>query len=353
MAQIRERSRKDGSKSYLARIRLQGYPDVTATFGRLTDAKRWVQMTEVDLRSGIYLKTAEAKKHTLAQTIDRYIKDVLSHRPETLKSNKSQLSFWRDNLGDLLLADLSSARIVEIRDQLANELTVRKTKRSPARVNRYLAALSSVLTTASREWEWMDDNPLRKVSKLKEPKGRVRYLNDEEREALLQAAKESGNKHLYLALVMALSTGARRKEIWDLSWRDVDLKRGFLSLLKTKNGEVRTVPIQGLGLELLRNHSKLRRLDTDLLFPSQRNPKRSMDFRVPFEKALDKAGIEDFTWHDLRHSCASYLAMNGAPMRTIAEILGHKSLAMVHRYSHLSPEHLKDAVSGMNEKIFG
>ena len=145
-------------------------------------------MTEVDLRSGIYLKTAEAKKHTLAQTIDRYIKDVLSHRPETLKSNKSQLSFWRDNLGDLLLADLSSARIVEIRDQLANELTVRITRRSPARVNRYLAALSSVLTTASREWEWMDDNPLRKVSKLKEPKGRVRYLNDEEREALLQAA---------------------------------------------------------------------------------------------------------------------------------------------------------------------
>ena len=185
----------------------------------------------------------------------------------------------------------------------------------------------------------MDDNPLRKVSKLKEPKGRVRYLNDEEREALLQAAKESGNKHLYLALVMALSTGARRKEIWDLSWRDVDLKRGFLSLLKTKNGEVRTVPIQGLGLELLRNHSKLRRLDTDLLFPSQRNPKRSMDFRVPFEKALDKAGIEDFTWHDLRHSCASYLAMNGAPMRTISEILGYKSLQMVHHYFHLSPEH--------------
>ena len=133
----------------------------------------------------------------------------------------------------------------------------------------------------------------------------------------------------------------------------MDLKRGFLSLLKTKNGEVRTVPIQGLGLELLRNHSKLRRLDTDLLFPSRIDPKRSIDFRVPFEKALDKAGIEDFTWHDLRHSCASYLAMNGAPMRTIAEILGHKTLAMVHRYSHLSPDHLKEAVSGMNQKIFG
>ena len=71
----------------------------------------------------------------------------------------------------------------------------------------------------------------------------------------------------------------------------------------------------------------------------------------PFEKALKDAGIEDFTWNDLRHSCASYLAMNGVPLRTIAEILGHKSLQMVHRYSHLSSEHLKDAVQGMNQKI--
>ena len=66
-----------------------------------------------------------------------------------------------------------------------------------------------------------------------------------------------------------------------------------------------------------------------------------------------QVGIEDFSWHGLRHSCASYLAMNGVPMRTIAEILGHKTLDMVHRYSHLSPEHLKEAVSGINEKIFG
>ena len=353
MAQIRERTKKDGSKTYLVRIRIKGQPDVSATFSRLTDAKRWAQFTEVEMRSGAYLKTSEAKKHTLNETIERYVRDVLVHSPQTFRTYKSQLEYWKESLGQLSLADLTTARIVEERDRLANQLTRKKTKRSPARVNRYLAALSTVLTTAYKEWEWLDDNPLRKVSKFIEPKGRVRYLDEDERKALLKACQESDNKELYLCVLMALSTGARRQEIWDLKWKDIDLKEGFITFYTTKNGEIRSVPIQGLGLENLRKYSKVRRLDTDYLFPSKINPKKSINFRQPFEKALKEAGIEDFTWHDLRHSCESYLAINGVPLRTIAEILGHKSLQMVHRYSHLSSEHLKDAISDMNQKYFG
>ena len=136
---------------------------------------------------------------------------------------------------------------------------------------------------------------------------------------------------LYLAVLMALSTGARRKEIWDLKWGDINLNKGFITFEETKNGKTRTVPLQGLGLDCLREYSSIRRIDTDLLFPSKFNPEKSIDLRAPFIKALKEAKIDDFTWHDLRRSCASYLTMNGVPARTIAEILGHSSLQMVSR----------------------
>ena len=106
MAQIRERTKKDGSKTYLVRIRIKGQPDVSATFSRLTDAKRWAQFTEVEMRSSTYLKTSEAKKHTLNETIERYVRDVLVHSPQTLRTYKSQLEYWKESLGQLSLADL-------------------------------------------------------------------------------------------------------------------------------------------------------------------------------------------------------------------------------------------------------
>ena len=152
--------------------------------------------------------------------------------------------------------------------------------------------------------------------------------------------------------MIALSTGARRMEVWGLRWSDVDLNKGFMTLKETKNNETRSVPIQSIALDLLRNHSKVRRIDTDRIFPSKTNPENPFDFRNPFQKALKKAQIEDFSWHDLRHSCASYLVMNGVQLRTVAEILGHKTFQMVMRYSHLSPDHLKEAVLGMNKKMF-
>ena len=142
-------------------------------------------------------------------------------------------------------------------------------------------------------------------------------------------------------------------EVWGLNWRDIDLQRGFIILLHTKNEDPRSIPLRGHALELLKEKSKVRRLDTDLLFPSKKNPRNPFDFRAPFVRALKEARIEDFRWHDLRHSCASYLAMEGVPMRTIAEILGHRTLQMVQRYTHLSPEHLAEAVGNMNRKIFG
>ena len=127
-------------------------------------------------------------------------------------------------------------------------------------------------------------------------------------------------------------------------------KKGTFS--ETKNDEFRSVPLEGHPRELLLEHYRIRREDSDIVFPSKKNPAVSYDFRNPWKKALVVAEVEDFRWHDLRHSCASYLAMNGVPMLTIAEILGHKTLSMVQRYTHLSKEHLTEAISDMNHKIF-
>jgi integrase len=352
MAQIRERVTKSGKKSYLVRIRIKGFDEVTATFSRKTDATRWAQEEEVKMRSGRYLSVAEASRHTLSDAIRRYCDQVLIHNEKTLENYRHHLGFWRERIGNKLLSEVTTPLIAQLRDELKSEVTVRGKLRSSGTVNRYLAALSAVLSTASNEWQWIELNPVRKVKKFTEPKGRVRFLSDDERESLLDACRNSDSRGLYLAVIIALSTGARRMEVWGLKWSDVDLKKGILYFKDTKNKETRSVPIEGVTLELLRDFSRVRRIDTERIFPSKTNPENPFDFRSPFLKALKEAQVDDFTWHDLRHSCASYLVMNGVQLRTVAEILGHKTFQMVMRYSHLSPDHLKDAISGMNRTIF-
>ena len=352
MASIQER-KKNGKPSYTAKIRLKGHQPVFQTFTRKTDAVRWASQTEAAITEGRFFKTAESQKHTLSDLIQRYIRDVLPRKAKVYVEYASQLKWWEEQIGDVRLSDLSTALISEKRDLLSRTITNRKKQMSPARVNRYMAALSTALNTSIREWEWMEDNPMRKISKLKEPRGRVRSLSKEEREHLLAACKGSVNNNLYLAVVLALSTGARQQEIWGLRWSEVNFETGFITFTETKNDEFRSVPLKGHACELLLEHYRIRRKDSDIVFPSKKNPAVSYDFRNPWKKALVVAEVEDFRWHDLRHSCASYLAMNGVPMLTIAEILGHKTLSMVQRYTHLSTEHLTEAISDIDKKMFG
>jgi len=169
----------------------------------------------------------------------------------------------------------------------------------------------------------------------------------------LAACRESRSPDLYLAVVLALSTGARQQEILGLKWKDVDLERKVAVLHETKNGERRVLPLAGVALEMLRERKQETSRSDDLIFPGRTDKTQPVDLRTPFETALKKAQIEDFRWHDLRHSAASYLAMNGASLAEIAEILGHKTLAMVKRYAHLSEQHTASVVERMNERIFG
>jgi integrase len=350
MATIKNRTAKDGTPRYTAEVRLKGYPAQTATFKRLTDAKKWVQDTESAIREGRHFKTVESKKHTLADLVDRYIKDIFPTKPKQVKSQKRQLLWWREQLGDYALADITTASLTQCRDKLLTEINSKGVVRNPATVVRYMAALSHAYTIAVTEWQWLESNPMRNVKKPKESRGRVRYLSDSERASLLAACKD---KTLYLCVILALATGMRQSELMGLKWQDVSLKDGYIILHETKNGSRRRVPLSGHGLELLREHAKVRRLDTDLLFPSKTKAHTPINLRYTWLKTLNDAGIDDFHWHDLRHSTASYLAMNGASLAEIAEILGHKTLQMVKRYAHLSDGHVSNVVASMNAKIFG
>lgn len=353
MATIQERKAKNGSINYRVQVRLKGHPNQTASFKRKTDAKKWAAQTETAIREGRHFKTSESKRRTLGDLVTRYTKQVLPNKPKSFKKQSSQLQWWVEQLGSYTLADITPALIIEQRDKLSNGITIRGIKRNNATVNRYLAALSHVFTIAVREWGWVNSSPVIQISNLPEARGRVRFLSDDERQRLLEACKESSCKELYLLVVLFLSTGARRMEILGLLWSDIDLNRKVIILSDTKNGETRLLPIQGLAHKLISDYANIKHIHSGLVFPSRHNANKPLEIRSPWEAALKKANIKDFRLHDLRHSAASYLAMNGATLSEIAEVLGHKTLQMVKRYSHLSEAHTASVVASMNEKIFG
>ena len=198
----------------------------------------------------------------------------------------------------------------------------------------------------------MHENPFPKISKPKESRGRVRFLSEDERQRLLAACRQSRNKYVHIVVVLALSTGGRRGELLNLRWPDVNLKRGLLTFRETKNGETRSVPLTSYALDILTQLAQMRRPDTTLLFPDATG-KRPLSIRDAFEEAVKRAGVVNFHFHDTRHTFASYLAMNGASLMEIAEVLGHKTLQMVRRYAHLSEAHTAGVVARMNAAIFG
>lgn len=353
MANIEKRETPDGNITFRVKVRLRGHPVQSATFDRLTDAKKWAQDTESNIRNRRHFKYSEAKKHTLADLIDRYLVWVEKRNPKRHKDIEPRLKWWKTQLGHCLLADLNKAIIAEKLEKLAATPTSIGKQRAAGTVNRAATILSHAITVAVNEWEWMQDHPMRRIRKMPEPRGRVRFLSDDERKALLAACKESETKHLYMLVILALSTGARRGEIMNLKWPDINFERKVITLHETKNGERRLLPLTGLALTLLREYAKDKEGQKGLVFASAANPKKPFEFRTSWETAVKRAGIVNFRFHDLRHSAASYLAMNGATPAEIAEVLGHKTLQMVKRYAHLSEAHTHAVVASMNEKIFG
>ena len=158
--------------------------------------------------------------------------------------------------------------------------------------------------------------------------------------------------HSYAIVVLAIATGMRRGELVPLRWDQVDFTRNTITLHDTKNRERRAIPLVGLALELLRGLNHVRRIDTDLVFPSTTVAK-PFDITKAWRTAIAGSGLSDFRFHDLRHTAASYLAKGGATPIDIAAVLGHKTLAMVKRYAHLSESRVRDILADMNQRAFG
>jgi len=328
---------------YRVQVRLRGFPPVGATFERKTDAKEWAQATEAAMRDGTYFPQREAKRRTVRDLVTRQLDSVRTRRPHDHERQQWLLGWWREQLGEYALAQVTPALIAKQRDELLKS-------RSPATVNRYLAALSKAFSNAVREWHWVHENPVRRVAKETEPQGRVRFLSDAERAALLSGCRQSELPELHLIVLLALTTGMRRGELLGLRWPDVDLERRLIVLNKTKNRERRSVPIVPEVVALLREHAKVRRLDSDLLFPG--NGSRPMDIDRAWYVAVRAAEIKELRFHELRHTAASYLAMSGATTAELAAVLGHKTLAMVKRYAHLSDQHTEAVLERMTDKFF-
>lgn len=348
---IDKRVGKDGTISYRARVRVKGHPPITKTFNSYTLAKKWKKNTEVEIDAGRYFDKLESQKHTLGEAIDRYIELVLPRKPKNASNVEQHLLWWKRQLGDYTLHSLKPSLVAEMRDFLTSDQTYRGKKRSPATVVRYLSSLSHLFTIAINEWGWLTENPIRKINKPKISNSRVRFLSDEERARLLDACQRSRCPVLYLAVLLALATGMRYSEVMKLTRKDIDLDLGVITLYETKNGEVRSIPLVGAPWHLVKAHVERLPANSSLLFPSPNNPKRPIDIRSAWEKAVKDANIQDFRFHDLRHTTASYLAMNGHSLLDIATLLGHKDLQMTKRYAHLSQEYKKRMVSTMVEKI--
>jgi integrase len=350
MATIRERKGKRGTV-YQVGVRVRGGPPVWKSFGRKSDATRWATSTEAAIQEGRHLPFTESRRRTVGDLVERFISDILAQR--ILRDRKRlsrQLHWWRDQLGPSTpLAEVTPARLVEARDLLLRGGTISGRPATPATTKRYLAILSRALSVAEKEWFWLEDNPCRRVPRPTEPRGRVRFLSDDERKRLLEACRSSDEPRLYPLVMLALSTGARQGEIMGLRWPDIDLPRGVAVLHQTKNGERRSVPITGPAEKLMHELNKVRRIDTDLIFASRRGNPRFP--RQAWNRAVEQAELEDFNFHDLRHTAASYLAMSGATLAEIAEVLGHKTLAMVKRYSHLTEAHTRGVLSRMTAML--
>jgi integrase len=156
---------------------------------------------------------------------------------------------------------------------------------------------------------------------------------------------------LNLIVQLALSTGMRYSEVMKLTKADVDCDSGVITLGETKNGEVRSIPLDDHQLELFKDHCQTITADHALLFPSPNNPKKPIDIRSAWENVVRDANILNFRFHDLRHTTASYLAIEEHSLLDIATLLGHKDLQMTKRYAHLSQEYKKKMVSTMMSKI--
>jgi integrase len=212
---------------------------------------------------------------------------------------------------------------------------------SPATRNRYQAAFSLVFRVAVDN-EKLTVNPASRIKRKAEHNDRIRFLSDAEEKKLTEAIKSKW-LHYLPAFLVSIHTGMRAGEQFNLDWRDVSLERKLITLTKTKAGKTRHIPLNVIALDALRQLAKKHGRIGYVFVNSEGGQLRSG--RDWFEPAVAEAKLKDYTWHCNRHTFASRLVMAGVDIRTVAQLLGHSTIQMTMRYSHLAPEHSQAAVN--------
>ncbi len=348
MATITKRKTPKGVISYLAQVRIRPFRPTSKTFPTLAEAKHWAKQLEEDLKrqrkQGAV--SSDVTRLTVSELIDQFLADPDTKTLRYYDTLEILLAWWANHCGSTRVLDLNVLTLRKAREKLHNG-------RTPATVNRYLSALRSC-------WNWgraaglvpQDHNwPTRLL--LKEDNERQRYLTDKELKKLIEAAKDHSTT-MHAAIVLSVASGLRQGELLNLKWQDIDLDAQRIRILRTKTGQARTVFLLASAVEALRTLKRDSVVSTEAVFLGQNGvPLNRGTIRIRWLPIRDATGLKNFRWHDLRHSCASFLAQNGATLLEIASVLGHRSTSVTRRYAHLVEGAPVTGHDVLNEKLRG
>jgi integrase len=298
-------------------------------------AETVLQKKKVEIAEGKHLDVKKEQKIKFEDFANEYL-EIHSKLKKSYNTDCKIAGLLKKIFGGKYLYEITSLDVEKFKSSRAKEV-------SPSTVNRALAVLKSMFNRAI-VWKKAEHNPCRAVTMFKENNQRLRFLEKEEISRLL----ENSSEHLKPILILALNTGMRKGEILNLKWRDIDIKRGIIHLYDTKNGEAREIPMNEITQKTI--IGVLKNPESQYVFCNKEG-KPYGNVRKSFATALKKAGIADFCFHSLRHTFASQLVMSGIDLNTTRELLGHKSLTMTLRYSHLSCNHKKRAVDVLEQRL--
>lgn len=349
--------------TYRAFIRRKGFASKSKVFSSKAQAREWLRNEEADT---VLVKAGKGYGTTFADIIEAFTK-----APPTRGTkfwHPSQLEFWKDEFGEMKVGEISrgeiNAAVAKLQQKPAMRRTIDGAMKEQGRpisastVNRYLATLSSVLNFCINR-EIIDIHPLKagKVRKLKENPGRRRILSTEEEQKLYAAAEGCSWPSMRLYLRMLLTTGARKSEVLNLRWRDVHVDDSVAVIPTSKNGEARALPLVSDVKAALIEAQKAKPENSDFVFFDPRHPEQPKNIDAVWRKVRERAGLlndrddkaDRVVLHTTRHTTATKLLRNGANIAQTANITGHKTLAMLKRYTHLAAQ---DAVD-LAEKLLG
>ena len=294
-----------------------------------TEAKAALEARKGEIRTGkFHLK--EEKRILFEKFAGEYI--------EYAKANKR--SWMRDEISlKHLIPHFKGVALSKINPKhIEDYKRKRLDKVKPATINRELTLLKFMFSLA-KKWKYANENPVKEVKFFQERQLVIRTLKKEEAIKLIEVAAD----HLKPIILLALNTGMRRGEILNLRWTDVDFDRQFIYIKETKSGVMRKVPMNSLVVEALGRIEK----KNDFVFQNPNTNERLKHIRTAFYTARKKVGLDDFRFHDLRHTAATWMVTEGIDLVTVKEILGHADIKTTMRYAHPTPENKRKAVNAL------